>query len=562
MNILDLKTRFKLRLGFGSILIMTAVVTLLAIWSMLRYQHYANNVVVLNQANSNYLNCRLNGQIYITGRDTAYYNNAMGYADMVETELKEMMKSIDNAEQRNLAAGKLAALSNYRATMGKIKTVIIQEVGYLDDLRAKCREMQNNNLTTKQRNLLMETQINIVRGRAYDDFSYLDASKENAKKLHTDLSGDSKDIAAEIYDMVEKYDFAAEEFTRLRSVVRQEGKAFEIALAAQAEEMNKLAEKLMIAAISGVAFFALAAMLLGFAFSTFITRYLVNAIEGAMEFTKNMAIGNLKFSATDKYMIRKDEIGDLARHLTDMRDKISKVVEGVRISAHNVSSASTQSNTSSQQMSEGASEQASGVEQISSTMEEIASNIQQNSENALKAKNLSQEIAEVINIVGRGANDSLASIQKINEKIGVINDIAKQTNILALNAAVESARAGEHGRGFAVVAAEVRKLAENSRAAADEIIDLAQKSLDITDGAVEKMSQVVTKIGDSNSMIQEIAAASAEQNNGVEQVNNAIQELNRVTQQNASVSEELASSSEELSSQAEQQKEMIAYFKA
>ena len=164
--------------------------------------------------------------------------------------------------------------------------------------------------------------------------------------------------------------------------------------------------------------------------------------------------------------------------------------------------------------------------------------------------------------MGRGANDSLASIQKINEKIGVINDIAKQTNILALNAAVESARAGEHGRGFAVVAAEVRKLAENSRAAADEIIDLAQKSLDITDGAVEKMSQVVTKIGDSNSMIQEIAAASAEQNNGVEQVNNAIQELNRVTQQNASVSEELASSSEELSSQAEQQKEMIAYFKA
>ena len=561
MNFLDLKTRFKLWLGFGSILIMTTLVTMIAVWGLRRNSQYSKNVSQLEKADAFYLNCRLNGQIYITGRDTSNFNTAMDYADKVVEELNTMIETTVLEEHRETGKQQLTMLANYRVTMAKLKTVIMQEVGYLDACRAKCRAIQGATLTTKQRNLLMETQINIVRGRAYDNFSYLDAAKENARSLSEELTGETKVISKELLAQIDNYDIAANEYLRLRSQVRKEGAEFEASLAAQADELNSLSQRLMVSSITGIVFFAIAALILGLLFSNFITRYLVNAINAAMNFAHNMAIGNLKLAAPEKYINRKDEIGDLTRQLEDMRSKISRVVEGVHESAENVSTASTQSNTSSQQMSEGANEQASGVEEISSTMEEIASNIQQNTENALKAKQLSTEISKAVNIVGQGAIDSLASIQKINDKIGIINDIAKQTNILALNAAVESARAGEHGRGFAVVAAEVRKLAENSRTAADEIVDLTQNSLSVTDESVTKMKQVVVKISDSNTLIQEIAAASAEQNNGVEQVNNAIQELNRVTQQNAAVSEELASSSEELSSQADQLKEMIAFFK-
>ncbi|HNN82176.1 MAG TPA: methyl-accepting chemotaxis protein, partial [Leptospiraceae bacterium] len=136
-----------------------------------------------------------------------------------------------------------------------------------------------------------------------------------------------------------------------------------------------------------------------------------------------------------------------------------------------------------------------------------------------------------------------------------------QTNLLALNAAIEAARAGEHGKGFAVVASEVRKLAERSQFAANEISDLASSSVQIAENAGKLISDIVPSIHKTADLVQEIAASSAEQASGVGQINKAITQLDSVTQQNASASEELASTSEELSGQAEALRLAMTFFK-
>src|SRR6056297_1170692 len=163
--------------------------------------------------------------------------------------------------------------------------------------------------------------------------------------------------------------------------------------------------------------------------------------------------------------------------------------------------------------------------------------------------------------MGQAGKKSLKSIQEIADKITIINDIAFQTNILALNAAVEAARGGEYGKGFAVVAAEVRKLAERSKTAADEIVELANSSVEVTKESDQLIDNLVPEIEKVAKLIQEINAASQEQNSGTDQINNAVQQLNQVTQQNAASSEELATSAEEMAGQADQLKETISYFR-
>ncbi len=151
-------------------------------------------------------------------------------------------------------------------------------------------------------------------------------------------------------------------------------------------------------------------------------------------------------------------------------------------------------------------------------------------------------------------------MKTIAEKISIINDIAFQTNILALNAAVEAARAGEHGRGFAVVATEVRKLAERSKNAAEEIDELFRSGVKISEEAGQQLEAIVPEIEKTAKLIQEIAAASKEQNSGAEQINTAIQQLNIITQKSASTSGNVAVNAETLSKQAEKLRNIISFF--
>ncbi len=308
----------------------------------------------------------------------------------------------------------------------------------------------------------------------------------------------------------------------------------------------------------GVILFGILAIMFAIIISSVIARGILNPVKRAADFTKVVASGDL----TAKMEIdQKDEIGMLALSMREMVEKLKSIVAEIQTGADNIATASIQISSTSQQVSQGASEQASSAEEISSSMEEMVSNIQQNTDNAKQTEKIATEAADSIGEGSASTDISVNAMKKIADKITIINDIAFQTNILALNAAVEAARAGEHGKGFAVVASEVRKLAERSKVAADEIVQLAASGVEISEMAGQQLTDIVPQIENTAKLIQEISAASLEQNSGAEQVNNAIQQLNQVTQQNAAASEEMATGAEELSSQAEQLKDIISFFK-
>jgi methyl-accepting chemotaxis protein len=370
----------------------------------------------------------------------------------------------------------------------------------------------------------------------------------HGKVLQLTLAGDT--AAAAATSMGDGRKIVTEANARGEELVELSKAQLEAA-AAEADEHFAATRNLLIG-LSVVSLLAAA----GAAF--YIAGMVSKGLARATEAVRTVADGDLTKTVE---ITTRDEIGDLLGNVNVMIDRLRGIVADAISASENVSSGSQELSATSEQMSQGVTEQAAAAEQVSASMEEMAANIKQNADNANQTEKIARQSAMDAETSGQAVNKAVDAMQTIAEKITIVQEIARQTDLLALNAAVEAARAGEHGRGFAVVASEVRKLAERSQTAAAEISAVSTDTVKAAQTAGEMLTTLVPNIRRTAELVSEISAACREQDIGSSQINEAIQQLDKVTQQNASASEEMSATSEELAAQAEELQTSISYFR-
>jgi methyl-accepting chemotaxis protein len=598
----------KLTAGFSIVLILLVTIGLIAYSAINQastdfgsYRRLARNTNLSGRIQANLLETRLAATKFIrTGSEADEKSFDEGFSNTMKFS-DEALAVIKNPERARLIGKADEELEAYKGSFGKIvkfrdaRNDLVNALGVsgpamekgLTKILTSARHDQDMiaayNASLATRDLLL---ARIYAMKFLDDNSQgaferveqeLSACLEGLNTLQQELKNpERRRLLAQVMDEHKKYSAA---FGKVVNVIAERNIEISGTLDVLGKQVNSDVEDVKLSymkdqdvlgpkvqaandlAIRTIMIIALIAVILGILVAVFIIRGILRqlgcdpAVVEAV--TKQIADGDL----TLKMDLTINNEASVYASMKNMVEKLKEIVANVQSASDNVASGSQELSASSEEMSQGATEQAAAAEEASSSMEQMAANIRQNADNAIQTEKIAIKSAQDAQGGGQAVSETVSAMKQIAEKINIIEEIARQTNLLALNAAIEAARAGEHGKGFAVVAAEVRKLAERSQGAAGEIGELSSKSVEIAVKAGEMLNRMVPDIQRTAELVQEISAASKEQDTGAEQVNQAIQQLDQVIQQNASASEEMASTSEELSSQAEQLQDNISFFK-
>lgn len=275
-----------------------------------------------------------------------------------------------------------------------------------------------------------------------------------------------------------------------------------------------------------------------------------------MSVMKKIADGDL----TVRFDTAKKDQGSVLYSAQKMLHKLTSIIGEVNIATVALASASHQLSEAAQQLSKNSSQQAADAEETNAVVDQITFTVKHNTENANKTNLIATESANSVADGSTAASQTLLAMRQIASKIGVIDEIAYQTNLLALNAAIEAARAGENGRGFAVVASEVRRLAERSQSAAQEIVEVARHGVEVAEKAGALLDHMFPSIRLTAELVSEISFSAREQTHGLVEINTAIRQISQAVQLNAVASEELSATAEEMHAQAAKLQEMMSYF--
>lgn len=569
MNFRDLKTRTKLFSGYAIVITLSILITLAAIRALYLYRNTVKSITRIDNLANNAEYNRLLIRTFINqGKES---DAEAAFANIKKVQY--LIDQLDSVLDEKKAKAELMKLSDNNKLYLQYADSVIRSVKQVNDFTINADKLTNDitvNLLSGKSGVTSIVYVNFLRARLNYFSSRFFNKKEDAQisidyvQSAIDAASNNEEVRGllvnyknnlvEAIGEIKHQEVIEDQLMLLGPQIVSDCKALDSILTDNMEYVFK-------SSVSSIIIYLIVSFVIALLVSYFVTRYIISSLYSTIKLSKTYTAGDLTVKIAKADLESKDEMGDVNRAMASMGAKIEEVVATILESSRQITIASEQISATTQQLSQGANEQASSVEEISASVEEMTATIQLNTENAKQTEHIANVSSKGMQDVAETAAKSLASVREITSKISIINDIAFQTNLLALNAAVEAARAGEHGRGFAVVATEVRKLAERSKQAANEIVVLSSDSLFFTEESVSKIKNILPEIEHTATLVQQIMSANVDQSNGAEQINESIQELNEITQQNAAAAEELAANIEELTNQSEALLQMIEYFK-